>query len=67
MTVSTCWRSVSSAATSWAATSSSPLTTSTSRLALDDRVRVGAVVLVERVAGRLDDDPEAQEPGVRRA
>ncbi len=34
-------------------------------LALDDRVRVGAVVLVERVEGRLDDDPEAQEPGIR--
>ena len=44
-----------------AATSSSPLTTSDARLALDDRVGVGPVVLVERVPGGLDDDPEAQE------
>ena len=29
------------------------------RLALDDRVRVGAVVLAERVEGGLDDGPEA--------
>ncbi len=64
MTVSTTWRSVSSAVTSSAATASSPLTTSDPGLALDDRVRLGPVVLVERVAGRLDDHPEAQEPGV---
>jgi hypothetical protein len=34
------------------------------RLALDDRVRVGAVVLAERVEARLDDDPEAVEAGL---
>ena len=50
--VSTCWRSVLSAATSSAATSSSPARTSDPRLALDDRVRVGPVVLAERVARR---------------
>ena len=33
-------------------------------LALDDGVRLGPIVLVERVAGGLDDHPEAQEAGV---
>ena len=36
------------------------------RLALDDRVRVGAVVLAERVARRLDDGPEGVEAGLGR-
>ena len=35
------------------------------RLALDDRVRVGPVVLAERVQSGLDDDAEAQEARVR--
>ena len=35
-------------------------------LALDDRVGLGPVVLVERVAAGLDDHPEALEPGVLR-
>ncbi len=36
------------------------------RLALDDRVRVGPVVLAERVLGGLDDDPEGVEAGFAR-
>ena len=36
------------------------------RLALDDRVRVGAVVLAERVERGLDDRAEADEPGLDR-
>ena len=35
------------------------------RLALHDRVRVGAVVLAERVARRLDDDAERVEARLR--
>ena len=61
MTVSTVWRSVWSAATSCWRDVLVALDHEDPRLALDDRVRVGPVVLVERVAGRLDDDPEAQE------
>ena len=34
------------------------------RLALDDGVRVGPVVLAERVAGGLDDGPERVEAGL---
>ena len=37
------------------------------RLALDDRVRIRAVVLAERVATGLDDDAEAMEAGLDRA
>ena len=37
-----------------------------SRLALDDGVRVGAIVLAERVESGLDDCPEADEPGLDR-
>ena len=51
--------------TSSAATTSSPAQDEDPRLALDDRVRVGAVVLAEGVAGRLDDDPEGVEAGAR--
>ncbi len=36
------------------------------RCALDDGVRIGAVVLAERVASRFDDDPEGMEPGLGR-
>ncbi len=36
------------------------------RLAVDDRVRIGPVVLAERVASRLDDGPERVEAGLGR-
>ena len=60
--MSTCWRWVSRAATSSSADGLVAGQDERPRLALDDRVRVGAVVLAERVAGGLDDDAERVKP-----
>jgi hypothetical protein len=63
--VSTCWRWLRRAATSSTATESSPPGQG-SRLALDDRVRVRAIVLAERVESGLDHGTEADEAGLDR-
>ena len=64
--MSTFWRSVSSARDQLRRDVLVALDDQHPRLALDDGVGVGAVVLVEGVARGLHDDPEAQEPGLLR-